>query len=35
VCLGDMSAGWGMMMVGSLPTPDRDECSTTVRLEQA
>jgi hypothetical protein len=30
-----MSAGWGVVMVGSLETPDRDECSTTVRLEQA
>jgi hypothetical protein len=30
-----MSAGRGMAMVGSLQMPDRDECSTTVRLEQA
>lgn len=35
MCLGDMSAGWGMVMVGSLETLDRDDCSTTVRLEQA
>jgi hypothetical protein len=30
-----VSPGRGMVMVGSLQTPDRDGCFMVVRLEQA